>query len=123
MTQGEDAKITDKHEWKARWRHLERVLFKQVRDTELAQTVFEELWVKAKPDIDTVGVSALSFATLLGQVEEYDRLILAADKRRDSLLREIERRRDQAASRFSVAVDEAVDADFTPHSPKRLGDQ
>jgi len=88
-------------------------------------------WVKQKPDvvawineleankdISMNEVMASAFVRNLDRIERVDKLLAAAESRRNAVLREIERRREIAFARsLREAVQQAEDAEFTIVEP------
>jgi hypothetical protein len=67
---------------------------------------------KRKPKLDTESDSASLFQECIGDYQCVDRLLAAAEGRRNAALYEIELRRDSLARRLRKATEEIIDADF-----------
>ncbi|WP_162560702.1 hypothetical protein [Methylobacterium durans] len=64
--------------------------------------------------LTSADVSARAFQIKLADIERIDRLIANADHRRDTLLREIERKRANLGQKLRLASTDAVDAEIAP---------
>jgi hypothetical protein len=67
---------------------------------------------KRKPKLDTESDSASLFQDCISDYQCVDRLLAAAEVRRNEALHEIELRRDSLARRLRRATDEIIDAEF-----------
>jgi hypothetical protein len=68
--------------------------------------------------LEPSAIMAETFLNRSGVYEQLERLAVAADKRRDAVLQEIQRRRDTRAQVFRDAVD--ADAEDVPPEPRKL---
>jgi hypothetical protein len=71
----------------------------------------DQLFAESGLSMDVIMSQALS--SKLDHVERIDRLIMAAEARRDAVLREIDRHRSSLALRLRRAAQQAEDAEFT----------
>lgn len=62
-------------------------------------------------------VMARTLVARIGEVERFERMMMAAEARRDTIVREIDRRRAGLASRLRRAIDEPEDAEFEVIAP------
>jgi hypothetical protein len=85
-----------------------------VGDAEAATTVDKTL---AAAGLSMDAVMARTLAARIEDVERIERMMTAAEARRDSILRELERRRAGAAARLRRAMAEAEDAEFEVVAP------
>ncbi len=81
----------------------------------------EELLASAELTMDTV--MAQTLALKLDQVDRIDRMLMSAEARRNSVLREIDRHRASVAQALRQAVKDIEDAQFEEVEAKKIADQ
>jgi hypothetical protein len=67
--------------------------------------------VLAKAGLDNESIMAATLAAKLEEIEAIDRLIMQSEARRNSVLREIDRRREAAGRQLRRVIDDVVDLD------------
>jgi hypothetical protein len=82
--------------------------------------VIEKVLATTGVTMDTVHAKTL--ALCIDEVERIDRMTMVAEGRRDSILREIDRRRMEFGRRLRRAVDEVQDAEFKEIVRKDVAD-
>jgi hypothetical protein len=80
----------------------------------------EKVRARAASDLDINGLAAQAFIEKLQYVERINQMTALAEARRNSILREIDRRRAMFAKTLRAATSEIEDSEFNAMKPKRI---
>ncbi|MER2269193.1 hypothetical protein [Methylobacterium oxalidis] len=92
-----------------------------VAGNEKGRAAFEKMMQER--GLSAADVTARAFQIRLADIERIDRMIANADHRRDTLLREIERKRASLAQKLRIASADIVDVDVSSSPPRTSSEE